>query len=98
MERPDERIDIPAAAARLGRLVHAVYHLIRTGRLASEKVRVPGRDGRHVLKHLIRVKDLDAIDRRRAHDEHVATIRAAAPPLTETQVKRIRRALERSWP
>lgn len=97
MERPDERIDIPAAAARLGRPVHAVYHLIRTGQLSSEKVRVPGRDGRHVLKHLIRVKDLDAIDRLRAHEEHVAAIRAAATPLTETQIKRIRRALERRW-
>lgn len=97
MERPDERIDIPAAAVRLGRPVHAVYHLIRTGRLASEKVRIPGRDGRLVLKHLIRVKGLDAIDRLRAHEEHVAAIRAAAPPLTETQIKRIRRALERSW-
>lgn len=95
MERPDERLDIPAFASRLGWPVHAVYHLIRTGQLASEKVRVPVRDGRYVRKHMIRVQDLDAIDRQRAHDEHVAAIRAAATPLTVTQVTRIRRALNR---
>ncbi|UNK69401.1 hypothetical protein [Microbacterium sp. H1-D42] len=94
MERPDERLDIPAAAVRLGRPIHAVYHLIRTGQLASEKVRVPGRDGRSVRKHMIRVQDLDAIDRLRSHDDHVAAIRAAATPLTESQITRIRRALE----
>lgn len=98
MKQPDERVDIPAATARQGRPAHVIYHLIRTGRLPSEKVRVPGRDGRHVLKHLIRINDLDALDRPLAHEEHVAAIRAAATPWTETQIKRIRRALERSWP
>ncbi|RKQ94576.1 hypothetical protein U746_0323 [Mycolicibacterium mucogenicum 261Sha1.1M5] len=98
MEHPDERIDIPAAAEKLGRPVYAVYHLIRTGRLASEKIRVAGRDGRYVLKHMIRVKDLDAVDERRRDEEHVAAIRAAATPLTETQIYRIRHALEFGGP
>lgn len=93
MERLDERLDIPTAAERLGRPVHAIYHLIRTGQLVSEKLRTPGRDGRYVLKHMIRVQDLDAIDERRRHEEHVAVIRAAATPLTETQIYRIRHAL-----
>ncbi|SDQ11753.1 hypothetical protein [Microbacterium sp. cf332] len=94
MERSDGRIDIPTAALRQGRPVHVIYHLIRTGQLASEKVRVPGRDGRSVRKHMIRIQDLDAIDRLRSHDDHVAAIRAAATPLTESQITRIRRALE----
>lgn len=100
MEQPDERIDIPAAAEKLGRPVHAVYHLIRIGQLPSEKVRAPGRDGRYVLKHMIRVQDLDDIDERRRHEAHVAAIRAAVTPLTETQIYRIRHALlsgEQRW-
>ncbi|MBC9936932.1 MULTISPECIES: hypothetical protein [unclassified Leucobacter] len=50
-----------------------------------------------MLKHMIRVQDIDAIDQRRAHEEHVAAIRAAATPLTETQIYRIRRALQSGW-
>ncbi|MEB4613264.1 hypothetical protein [Leucobacter sp. M11] len=98
MEEPDERIDITAAAEKLGRPVYAVYHLIRTGQLPSEKLRALGRDGRYVLKHMIRVQDLDAIDQRRRHEEHVAAIRAAATPLTETQIYWIRHALEFGGP
>lgn len=97
MEQPDERLDIPGAAARLGRQSQAIYHLIRTGQLSSEKIRAPGRDGRYVLKHMIRVQDIDVIDQRRAREEHVAAIRAAATPLTETQIYRIRRALQSGW-
>ena len=98
MEQPDEQLDIPAAAERLGRPVYAVYRLIRTGQLPSKKLRTPGRDGRYVLKHMIRVQDLDAIDERRRHEEHVAAIRAAATPLTETQIYRVRHALEFGGP
>ncbi|MBC9944054.1 hypothetical protein ICL81_05930 [Leucobacter sp. cx-328] len=95
MEQADERMDIPSAAERLGRPTQAIYLLIRTGQLPSEKVRALGRDGRYVLKHMIRVQDLDAIDQRRRLEEHVAAIRAAVTPLTETQIYRIRHALWR---
>ncbi|MFZ4842099.1 hypothetical protein [Mycetocola saprophilus] len=97
MDQPDERVDIPGVTERLGKPVHAVYHLIQTGQVSSENIRAPGRDGLYVLKHMIRVQDIDANDQRQTMDEHVAAIRAAVVPLSPTQIYRIRRALESGW-
>ncbi|GMA19242.1 hypothetical protein GCM10025862_12630 [Arsenicicoccus piscis] len=49
--------------------------------------RADGRDGRSVIKTLIRVSDLDRAFGLAAHAEHVQRIREAAPPLTREQTK-----------
>lgn len=85
MEGPDERMDIPTAAARHGRPARAICHLIRTGQLSSEKVRVLGSDGRHVRKHMIRREGLDAAFSTEEADRYDTEVKVAAPPLSEKQ-------------
>ncbi|GGF44884.1 hypothetical protein GCM10010922_20720 [Microbacterium sorbitolivorans] len=58
---------------------------IHSGCLPARTGKVPGRDGRLILKALIRVSDLDALFRVTAREEHVQRIGESAPPLTDDQ-------------
>lgn len=82
----DEWIDVAAAAERHDCSTKTIWRLVRQGDLPARTEKVSGRDGRPVIKTLIRVSDLNDAFGRTAHDEHVQMVREAAPPLTHEQV------------
>lgn len=81
----DEWLDVAAAAERHERSTKTIRRHIKSGTLPARTERVAGRDGRPVLKTLIRVVDLNGTFGWRVHDEHVRRIRASALPLTVEQ-------------
>lgn len=92
MPEEAERIDIQTAAAKYGRNPTVIYHLIRRGKISSQRMRVRGRTGRFVYKHMLRVEELEKHFDTSARERHIAAIEAAAPPLSEKQKEAIRGA------
>ncbi|QOT16822.1 hypothetical protein [Paenarthrobacter sp. YJN-5] len=86
----DEWLDVAAAAERHSCSTKTIWRHIRQGSLPACTGKVSGRDGRPVLKTLIRVADLDDAFGRTAQEDHVRKIRASAPPLTVEQKIAIR--------
>lgn len=81
----DEWLDVEAAAQRHECSTKSIWRRVWQGRLPARTEKVSGRDGRPVIKTLIRVSDLDRAFGLTAHAEHVRKIRQAAPPLTREQ-------------
>lgn len=86
----DEWLDVAAAAERHRCSTKTIWRRIKQGVLPARTEKVDGRDGRPVIKTLIRASDLNDAFGRTAHDEHVRKIRESAPPLTEEQKAAIR--------
>ncbi|MDN6353932.1 MAG: hypothetical protein L0K02_11640, partial [Corynebacterium sp.] len=61
--------------------------------LAAHTEKVRGRDGRPVIKTLVRVSDLNDAFGRTGGEEHVSKIRETAPPLTNEQTTAIGKVL-----
>lgn len=57
----------------------------RQGSLPARTEKVSGRDGRPVIKTLIRASALDDASGWTAREDHVRKIRASAPPMTDEQ-------------
>lgn len=85
----EEWLDVTAASARYGCSAQTIRGRIHSGCVPARTEKVPGRDGRLILKALIRVSDLDAMFRVTAREEHVQRIRESAPPLTDDQKRMI---------
>ncbi|MFC0675187.1 hypothetical protein [Brachybacterium hainanense] len=81
----DEWLDVEAAAQRHDCSIKSIWRRIWQGKLSARTEKLDGRDGRPVIKTLIRVSDLDRAFGLTAHAEYVQKIRAAAPPLTREQ-------------
>ncbi|WP_129668712.1 hypothetical protein [Phytoactinopolyspora endophytica] len=82
----NEWLDVAAAAEHYNRSTKSIWRRVWQGSLPARTEKVSGRDGRPVIKTLIRVSDLDYAFGSAAHDEHVRKIREAVPPLTREQV------------
>ncbi|MGW9414278.1 hypothetical protein [Arthrobacter cupressi] len=89
----DEWLDVAAAAERHSCSTKSIWRRIWRSSLPARTEKVSGRDGRPVIKTLIRVSDLDYAFGSAVHDEHVRKIREAAPPLTREQVTAIAQVL-----
>lgn len=91
MSEQDEWLDVVAAAERHGCSTQTIRRRIRQGALPARKEMVEGRDGRQVIKTLIRVSDLNDAFGWTAHEEHVRKIRESATPFSESQAAAIRK-------
>jgi hypothetical protein len=89
----DEWLDVAAAAERHGCSHQTIWRRIRQGVLPARKEKMGGRDGRPVIKVLVRVTDLNDAFGWTAREEHVRRIRASARPLTAGQKVAIRGVL-----
>jgi len=85
----DEWLDVAAAAARYDCSAKTLRRRVQSGSLPARTEKVAGRDGRLVLKTLIRASDLDAVFGGTSQEEHVRRIRESAPPLTDEQKEMI---------
>ncbi|MDN5759879.1 hypothetical protein PGC08_13140 [Brevibacterium sp. BDJS002] len=81
----DEWLDVAATAERHDCSTKSIWRRVWKGKLPARTEKVGGRDGRPVIKTLIRVSHLDRAFGLTAHAEHVQKIREAAPPLTREQ-------------
>ena len=89
----EEWLDV-AAAAELHRCsTKTIWRRIWQGVLPARTEKVNGRDGRLVIKTLIRVSDLNDALGCTAQDEYVRKVREAAPPLTAEEVSDIGKVL-----
>lgn len=86
-------IDVAAAAERHHCSTKTIWRRIKQGGLPACTEKVRGRDGRPVIKTMIRVADLDDAFGHTAHDAHVRKVREAVPPLTAEQVTVIGKVL-----
>lgn len=86
----EEWLDIAAAAERHECSTKTIRRRIKNGTLPAQTEKIDGRDGRPVLKTMIRVSDLEDVFGRTAQEDHVRRIRALAPPLTVEQKVAIR--------
>lgn len=84
-----EWLDIRGAAERQGLSDTAIRNHIKKGNLRSVKRLVTGRDGRMVVKRLIRVSDLDVAFPPFDLEAYIREIDESAPPMTREQVMRI---------
>lgn len=89
-----ERLDVSLAAERQGCSTQAIRRRIRNDILPAVKERTLGRGGRHVVKYMIEIRDLEvAMSSRQAiQEKHKRRIREAtvsAPRFTEEQRARI---------
>lgn len=89
----DESIDVAAAANRHRCSTQTIWRRIGQGILPAHKEKVSGRDGRPVVKTLVRVADLNNTFGWNVHDEHVRRTRASARPLTVEQKVALRDVL-----
>ncbi|MBB3036285.1 hypothetical protein [Hoyosella altamirensis] len=86
----DEWLDVATAAERHRCSTQTIRRRIRQGVLPARTEKVRRRDGRPVIKTLIRVSDLNDAFGWTAQAEHVRKIRATARPLTDEQKVAIR--------
>ena len=86
-----EWIDVAAAAERHSCSTQTIWRRIKQGSLPAHTAKVAGRDGRPVIKTLIRVADLNDVFGWTAREEHVRKIRESAPPLSAEQKRDIGR-------
>ena len=78
---PDDGwLDVAAAAERHDRSTKTIRRYIKQGVLPARTEKVGGRDGRPVVKTLIRVSDLNDVFGWTARDENVRKIRESASP------------------
>lgn len=89
----EEWLDVVAAAERHHCSTKTIRRRIKNGTLPAQMEKIDGRDGRPVLKTLIRVSDLEDVFGRTTQEDHVRRIRALAPPLTVEQKVAIRGVL-----
>lgn len=82
----EEWLDVVAAAERHHCSTKTIWRRIKQGGLPARSEKMRGRDGRPVIKTMIRVADLNDAFGRTAHDDQIQRIRDAAPPLTAEQV------------
>ena len=87
----DEWLDVVAAAERHRCTTKTIWRRNKQGDIPARTEKVSGRDGRPVIKTLIRVSDLNDAFGWTAHEEHVRKVREAAPPLTREQASVIRK-------
>lgn len=85
----DEWLDVVSAAEHHDCSTKTIWRRINQGVLPACTEKVSGRDGRPVIKTMIRVSDLNDVFGWTAHDEHVRKIREAATPLTAEQKEAI---------
>lgn len=81
----DEWLDVAATAERHDCSTKSIWRRVWQRRLPARTEKVCGRDGRPVIKTLIRVSDLDRAFGLIADAEHIQKIHEAAPPLTREQ-------------
>lgn len=86
-----EWLDVAAAAERHSCSAKTIWRRIEEGALPARNEKVSGRDGRPVIRTLVRVSDLDDVFGWTAHAEHVRRIRESAPPLSDEQKAAIRK-------
>lgn len=86
----EERLDVAAAAERHDCSTKTIRRRNKNRSLPTQTEKIDGRDGRPVLKTLIRVSDLDDVFGGTVQGDHVRRIRASAPPLTIEQKIAIR--------
>lgn len=86
----DEWIDVGAAVERDGCTAQTILRRIQQGGLPARNERVSGRDGRPLIKTLIRVSDLNDAFGWAAREKYVRKIGASARPLTTEQKSAIR--------
>lgn len=86
----EEWLDVAAAAERHKCSTKTIWRRIKNGTLPAQTEKIDGRDGRPVLKTMIRVSDLEDVFGRTAQEDHVRRIRASAQPLTVEQKIAIR--------
>lgn len=89
----EDWLDVAAAAERHDCSTKTIRRRIEQRRLPARTEKVTGRDGRPVIKTLIRVSDLDDSFGRTDQEAHVRKIRASAQPLTVEQKVAIRDVL-----
>ncbi len=87
----EQWFDVAAAAERHRCSTQTIWRRIRAGDLPARKEQTYGRDGRPVIKTMIRASDLNDAFGGTAHEAHVRAIRMAAPPLTNEQAVAIRK-------
>lgn len=86
----EEWLDVAAAAERHECSIKTIRRRIEQRRLPARTEKVTGRDGRPVIKTLIRVSDLDDAFGRTDQEVHVQRIRASAQALRLEQKVAIR--------
>lgn len=86
----EEWLDVTAAAERHECSTKTIWRRIKNGTLLARTEKIDGRDGRPVLKTLIRVSDLDEAFGLTVQEAHVRRIRASAQPLQLEQKVAIR--------
>ena len=89
----DEWLGVAAAAERQHCSTKTIWRRIKQGGLPARTEKMSSRDGRPVIKTMIRVADLNDAFGRTAHDDHVRKVCEAAPPLTAEQVTVIGKVL-----
>lgn len=89
----EEWLDVAAAAERHECSTKTIWRRIKNGTLTGQTEKIDGRDGRPVLKTLIRVSDLDDLFGRTDQEAHVRRIRASAQPLTVEQKRALGKVL-----
>lgn len=87
----DDWLDVAAAAERHDCSTKTMRRRIRQGDLPARTEKVSGRDGRPVIKTLIRVSDLNDEFGWTARDANVRRIRESAPPWSDEQKIAIRK-------
>lgn len=86
----EDWLDVAAAAERHECSTKTIWRRIKNGTLPARTEKIDGRDGRPVIKTLIRVSDLDDAFGRTDQEAHVRRIRASAKPLQFEQKVAIR--------
>ncbi|HMR50713.1 MAG TPA: hypothetical protein PKE40_15735 [Arachnia sp.] len=89
----DEWLDVAAAAERYNCSTKTIWRRIKNGSLPTHTEKVDGRDGRSVVKTLIRVADLNDAFAWADREEHIRKIREVAPPLTAEQKRALGKVL-----
>lgn len=89
----EESLDVAAAAERHDCSTKPIWRRIKNGTLPARTEKIASRDGRPILKTLIRVSDLDDAFGRTRHEDHVRSIRASAQPLTAVQKRALGQVL-----
>ncbi len=97
MTQSDEWIDIAEAAVRADRCTATIRNHIKKGSLPAVKSRATGRDGRKVVKVMIRVVDVDRVFPKFDMEAHIRKVESEWVPLSEAQQQTIRRVFMEHW-
>lgn len=97
MTQSDDWIDIAEAAVRAERCTATIRNHIKKGSLPAVKSRATGRDGRKVVKVMIRVVDLERAFPKFDMEAHIRKVESEWVPLSERQQQTIRRVFMEHW-